>query len=173
MRLAGYDYAEEGAYFVTLVTQGREVLFGHVENGKMVLNAFGRIVKEEWEKTGAIRDQVKIADDEFCVMPNHFHGIIWLFGRDTARRVPTESDGLVHKAEFGKPVSNSLSTIIGAFKSSVTRRINRLRNTPGAIVWQGRFYDHIIRDERDYYSIAEYIDLNPLNWEKDEEFPQD
>ena len=89
MRMAGYDYAEEGAYFVTVVTQGREALFGHVENGKMVLNAFGRIVKEEWVKTGAIRDQVKIADDEFCVMPNHFHGIIWLNGRDTARRVPT------------------------------------------------------------------------------------
>lgn len=173
MRMAGYDYAEEGAYFVTVVTQGREALFGHVENGKMVLNAFGRIVKEEWVKTGAIRDQVKIADDEFCVMPNHFHGIIWLNGRDTARRVPTESDGPIHKAEFGKPVSNSLSTIIGAFKSSVTRRINRLRNTPGAVVWQGRFYDHIIRDEKDYYNIAEYIDLNALNWEKDEEFPQD
>lgn len=76
MRLAGYDYAEEGVYFVTVVTQGREVLFGHVENGKMVLNTFGRIVKEEWEKTTKIRKEIEIDMDEFVVMPNHIHGIV-------------------------------------------------------------------------------------------------
>lgn len=164
IRLKGFDYSEEGVYFVTLVTQGRESLFGKVVNGEMILNEFGGIVKEEWVKTGKIRPNIEINDDEFCVMPNHFHGIIALTdgaGRDTARRVPTQ---------FGKPVSNSLSSVIGAFKSAVTKRINQDRNSPGASVWQGRFYDHIIRNEKDYDNIVNYIYMNPSNWEKDGEF---
>jgi hypothetical protein len=62
-----------------------------------------------------------------------------------------------------------LGAFIAGFKSSATTKINVLRGTPGMPVWQRNYYDHIIRDEKDYYSIAEYIDLNPLNWEKDEE----
>ncbi|MDO9121679.1 MAG: hypothetical protein Q7U31_07835, partial [Anaerolineaceae bacterium] len=72
--------------------------------------------------------------------------------------------------KFGKPVSNSLSIVIGAFKSAVTKRINQERNTPGVSVWQSRFYDHIIRDEKDYDNIVNYIYMNPSNWETDEEF---
>lgn len=145
-------------------------MFGSVVDGEMVLNNFGEIAREEWFGTGKLRRNVEINEDEFCVMPNHFHGIIWLFedgintvhmGRDTARRVPTK---------FGQPVANSLSTIVGAFKSSVSKRINQIRKTPGMTICQDRFYDHIIRSEKDYDNIVYYIETKPVNWLKDEEF---
>lgn len=164
IRLKGYDYSEEGAYFVTIVTDHREILFGKVVDGQMVLNELGEIVKKEWLKTGELRQNIEIIDDEFCIMPNHFHGIIVISEdtrRDTARRVPSQ---------FGKPVTNSLSIVIGAFKSAVTKRINQIRNTPGSPVWQSRFYDHIIRHEKDYNKIANYIYMNPSDWIKDDNF---
>lgn len=170
IRLQGYDYADEGGYYVTIVTHNRLPIFGEVVNGEMVLNEFGKIVQEEWLITKALRKNVEIFDDEYCIMPNHFHGIIWItdnrrdlardIGKDTARRVPTT---------FGKPVANSLFTIIGAFKGSVTRRINRLREISDPPIWQKRFYDHIIRDENEYDNIVNYIYLNPQNWIIDEE----
>ena len=125
IRLLDYDYSSEGGYFITIVTVNREPLFGKIKNGKMVLNEFGSIVRDEWIQTGLKRKNVKLYEDEFCIMPNHFHAIIWIVDSDknnpawqgdTARRVPTG---------FGKPTAGSLSTIIGAFKSSVTRRIKR------------------------------------------------
>ena len=76
IRLKGYDYSEEGAYFVTVVTQHREMLFGKVVEGAMVLNELGEIVKEEWLKTTSIRMEIEIDIEEFVVMPNHIHGII-------------------------------------------------------------------------------------------------
>lgn len=69
------------------------------------------------------------------------------------------------------PESGSLGAIIGQFKSVTTKRINRLRTTPGAPVWQRNYYDRIIRDEREYERIHDYIEANPLNWHKDEENP--
>ena len=89
----------------------------------------GEIVAEEWLNTAVIRPYVTL--DEFTVMPNHFHGILWLLRDEqgTARRAPTME-------RFGKPVKGSLPTIIGAFKAAVTRRINALRNSGKGEVWQ-------------------------------------
>jgi hypothetical protein len=87
IRLAGYDYTSEGGYFITCVTQGRVNLFGEVVNGVMKLNDYGEIVKEEWFKTARLRPNIELDEDEFVVMPNHIHGIIWInddIGRGTA-----------------------------------------------------------------------------------------
>ena len=78
IRLKGYDYAQAGAYFVTTVTWQREFLFGKVVQGEIDLYEAGKIVMEEWFKTGEIRPNVKLNEDEFIVMPNHVHGIIWI-----------------------------------------------------------------------------------------------
>jgi putative transposase len=80
IRLKGYDYTQAGAYFVTIVTHDRECLFGEVVDGVMRLNAFGEIVREEWFRTAVVRPYVMLAPDEFVVMPNHIHGIIWITG---------------------------------------------------------------------------------------------
>jgi REP element-mobilizing transposase RayT len=130
------------------------------------LNTFGQIVWDEWFQTAVVRPYVKL--DEFVVMPNHVHGI--LFIDDSVgtwrRHVPTSEP-----RAFGKPVAGSLSTIIGSFKSVVTRRINELRNTLGASVWQGRYYDEIIRNEAMLNQIRQYILYNPARWAEDHENP--
>jgi len=73
-RLKGRDYSQPGQYFVTICTQSHENYFGRLQNEKIELNDIGKIVKEEWIKTGKIRKNIII--DEFVIMPNHIHGII-------------------------------------------------------------------------------------------------
>jgi len=91
IRLPGYDYTAAGAYFITICTQGRECLFGQVVDGEMRVNALGDIVRAEWKKTAALRAEIELGP--YAVMPNHFHGIIWMIddrcsSRGTARRAP-------------------------------------------------------------------------------------
>ena len=76
MRLREFDYSTPGAYFVTICTHQRRLLFGQVEDGNMVLNEFGHIVEEEWLQLPERFPSVLVG--EFVVMPDHFHGILWL-----------------------------------------------------------------------------------------------
>lgn len=78
IRLSGYDYTATGAYFVTICTYQRDAIFGEVVKEEMRLNEIGRIVEEEWYKTAEIRKEIAL--DEFVIMPNHFHGIVWIVG---------------------------------------------------------------------------------------------
>jgi putative transposase len=142
IRLKEYDYSPAGGYFVTVCTHKGECFLGKIVNGKMVLNEYGKIVRDEWLKTKQIRKNIKI--DEFVVMPNHVHGIIIIMdsGRGTLQLAPTVE-------QFAKPVSNSIPTIIRLFKSATTKRINQIRHTPGIHVWQRNYYEHVIRNEDD------------------------
>ena len=166
IRLKGYDYAQPGAYFVTICTQHRACLFGAVVDGEMRLNELGRIVRDEWLKTAKLRPRVVL--DEFVVMPNHVHGIIMVVdddgGRGTLQRAPTIE-------RFGKSTSDSIPTIVRLFKSATTRRINQHRGTPGTLVWQRNYYEHIIRNEQTLNRIRRYIVENPLRWHLDRENP--
>lgn len=74
IRLQGYDYSQAGAYFVTICTQGKEYLFGGIENGEVASNEYGCVVRDEWLKTAEIRTEIQTG--EFVVMPNHFYGIV-------------------------------------------------------------------------------------------------
>jgi REP element-mobilizing transposase RayT len=154
-------------YFVTVCTQNRQCLFGEIVNRQMQLNEFGNIVYDEWVKTQTIRKNIKL--DEFIVMPNHLHGIIQITddiidSRGTARRAPTLEC-------FGKPVSGSIPTIIRAFKSAVTKRINEIRDTPRIAIWQCNYYEHIIRNEDNLNRVRQYIIDNPQKWDNDTENP--
>jgi REP element-mobilizing transposase RayT len=75
---------------------------------------------------------------------------------------------MMHRAptyeKFGEPVSNLLPTIVRYYKAVVTGRINMLRSTPGAKIWQRNYYEHIIRNKKEYYAIRQYIIDNPKNW---------
>ncbi len=159
IRLQGYDYTQEGMYFVTISAHQRKCVFGDVIDSEMHLNGCGQIVQDEWIHTGA-RSNVEL--DIFVVMPNHTHGIIILTAGDA-----TQQDTPPQKREFGKPIAGSLGTIVNAFKSAVTRRINLLRDTPGAPVWQRNYHEHIIRDEKTYRYIFNYVLNNPALWEED------
>ena len=74
IRLKFYDYTQAGAYFVTICTHGRKCLFGLIENGKMVLNEYGRIVDFTWNDLVNHNSNIRLG--EYVIMPNHFHGII-------------------------------------------------------------------------------------------------
>ncbi len=163
IRLNDYDYSQAGAYFLTICTWNREHLFGEIDSGNMSLNEYGEIVKQEWLRTGIIRANVRT--DYFIIMLNHFHGILMVSDdrRGTLQRAPTPE-------QFGKPVSNSIPTIVRLFKSTTTKQINQTRNSLGRAVWQRNYYEHIVRSEPELNKIREYIVNNPLNWETDENF---
>lgn len=144
----------------------------------MHLNGFGEIVREEWLRTAELRSNVEL--DAFVVMPNHVHGIIIitetledLATGATQRVAPTKRNvpavgatGPVAPSPRG-PKSGLLGAIVGQFKSITAKRINRVRGTPGAPIWQRNYYDHIIRDERGLDRIRDYIAGNPGRWLED------
>ncbi len=111
---------------------------------------------------------------KFVFMPNHFHGIISIMAVET-QGINVGARHAVPKKEvvtdgFGKPVSGSLATIIRSFKSATTKAFHEISGHSEERLWQRNYYEHVIRNERDYKAIYEYILANPMNWEKDEEF---
>jgi putative transposase len=169
IRLKGYDYSQPGAYFVTICTWQRQCLLGEDAGEKMGLSEFGGIVEEEWLRTFDIRKS--LIPDEFVVMPNHFHGIIVVGSgsqghvqRGHVQRAPTVEG-------FGKPVSNSIPTIIRMFKATTTKEMNHLRGTSEMKVWQRNYYEHVIRNDGELNRIREYITCDPLQWQFDRENP--
>ena len=161
IRLKGYDYAQAGAYFVTVCTHDRACLFGEVVDGEMRLNDAGNIIRDEWIRTGDMRSNVEL--DAFVVMPNHFHAIVVLSHDGHCR-------GDRPVAPTG-PTPRSIGAIMAGFKSASTRRVNEIRRTPGVPVWQRNYYEHIIRDDASLNRIREYIVNNPIQWEMDRENP--
>ncbi len=161
IRLREYDYANPNWYYVTICSNDRKIIFGKVENGKMLLNDYGKIVEEEWLKTKELRKNIDL--DYYVVMPNHFHGIIIIESRDIASYVPTDE-----YRKFGKVQPGSLGAIVRSFKSAVTKRINELGKNHSKSIWQSNYYEHIIRNENDLFFTRRYIELNPLKWELDE-----
>ena len=185
IRLKGYDYAQPGAYFVTVVTQERECLFGEVMEGGMHLSPAGNIAQGEWQRLSARFPHVCL--DAFVVMPNHVHGIIIILGDDSrgtadsgdalnlssTRRAPTPSTTrrTPTQERFGKPVPGSIPTIVRSYKSATTLRINYLRHASGIPVWQRNYYEHIVRNDEELQAIRRYILDNPYQWDSDDENP--
>jgi REP element-mobilizing transposase RayT len=163
IRLRGYDYAQAGAYFVTICAHNHARLFGAVVDGEMHVNDVGRIVKDEWLRTGTLRSYVRVLPQEFVVMPNHVHGIVWLLDRD----VPAETT--IPKP--GGSRRQSLGAILAGFKAASTKRVNIRRAMPGAPVWQRSYYEHIIRNDESLDDIRRYIAENPARWAFDRENP--
>ena len=165
IRLRGYDYSAQGAYFVTICVRGRECLLGDVIGGKMCLSEYGRAVTECWD---AISDHSGHVDvDAFVVMPNHIHGIIVI-----VRATDTSPDTVAHRSRRPKgPPQGSLGAVVGAFKAAAIRRINVLRGAPGATFWQRNYYEHIIRDSAALARIRAYIESNPARWKDDQLHP--
>jgi putative transposase len=150
IRLQGYDYSQAGAYFVTICTQNRECLFGDIVNGGMRLNEAGRVVESVWDGLPGHYAHVEL--DAMVIMPNHFHGIIVL--------APTPA-----------AVRHGLSEIVRALKTFSSRRINEMRQSTGAKLWQRNYWEHIVRNEPELNRIREYIHNNPAQWELDKLHP--
>ena len=181
IRLKGYDYSQGGVYFVTICTHNRECIFGKIVDNEMTLNDYGKIVYEEWFLSTKIRNEIRLYENEFVIMPNHIHGIVWVIYDDnvgaTGRsplqkhdRSPQQKNHLPYYDNPHGPKNKSLSSFIAGYKSSVTKKINQIRQTPCTPVWQRNYYEHIIRNEIELNKIREYILNNPMNWETDENY---
>jgi putative transposase len=167
IRLPGHDYAAGGLYFVTLCTHERQCLFGEVIDGAMLINPCGQIVGNEWLKSSEIRAEIGL--DAWVVMPNHFHGIVYInpdnVGASGRKPSPQPLGDVVHRSP------KSLSSLVAGFKAAVTKQVNLLRETSGNPVWQRNYYEHIIRDHESLLKIQRYITDNPLNWSSDSLHP--
>ena len=172
-RLKDWDYSNPWWYYVTINTKNHEEYFGHVENGNMIPNQLCKIVEEEWLKAKTIRTNVDL--DFFVVMPTHLHGIVIINGSEVeTHRVrlqdnPNLISGDACDASLRK-INNSLSRIIGGFKSAATKRIREIGFEE--FCWQSRFYDRIIRNETELLNIRRYIEQNPLKWELEKGKPE-
>ncbi|GAB4343335.1 MAG: hypothetical protein Kow0099_21640 [Candidatus Abyssubacteria bacterium] len=164
VRLQGYDYSRAGAYFVTICAQNRECVFGKIVGRRMRLNDAGRIVQAAWNDLPNHYAGVEL--DAFVAMPNHVHGIVVIVGAGL-KPAPT---GL-KPAPTANRAAHGLPEIVRAFKTFSSRRINELRHTPGARLWQRNYYEHIIRNEESMERVRDYIVNNPLQWELDRENP--
>jgi putative transposase len=165
LRLPGYDYAQAGAYFVTICTQNRECLFGQIIDRGMQVNPYGMVVQSCWDDLPKHYRHVEL--DVFVIMPNHVHGIILLTNPKTATDVGA---GLKPApTQVGK--HHALSEIIRAFKTFSSQRINQLRGLPGTPLWQRNYYEHVIRGEKELHNLRQYIANNPLQWALDRDNP--
>jgi len=170
LRLGKYDYAQPGAYFVTVCAKGRACLFGEVADGEMRLSHMGEIVAEEWRRSADVR--LEIGLNAFVVMPNHLHGILFIHDVRVNARATGRSPLPDDRPEARGPAPRSLGAFMAGFKSATTKRINQCRGTPGRLVWQRNYYEHIIRADESIHRIREYILNNPLEWTFDRENPK-
>lgn len=159
-----YDYAEPGAYFVTVCAQGHEILFAGIQDGQVRPNECGRIVEQSWLDLPARFPAVEL--DVFVVMPNHVHGVLFILPEGAgAQQAGSQQAG----APLAAP---TLGDIMRVFKSKSAIAVNRTLRRKERRVWQRSYYDRIIRDEAELIRVQQYIIDNPLRWELDRENPE-
>jgi REP element-mobilizing transposase RayT len=168
---------------VTIVTQGRECLFGEIIDGEMRLNEYGKIVQNWWNEIPIHFPTVELG--VFAIMPNHVHGIIFI---NTERRGevvwphdnPNNNiqdayvDETFNQGGETPPLRKpTLGQIVAYFKYQSTKEMNR-NETDQAITkfWQRNYYEHIIRDERYLQNKTDYIEANPTLWGDDDDNPK-
>ena len=163
IRLQGYDYSTPDAYFVTICTYRRERVFGKIRNGEMQLSSIGEIAERCWKEIPDHFPHIEL--NEFVVMPNHLHGIIILH----------DPVGAIHESPLQQTIVERrrmlLPKIVGRYKMLSAKQINLIRRTPGVAVWQRNYYDRIIRNEKEFSIIQDYIIDNPSQWEYDKNNP--
>ena len=165
IRLKGYDYSSAGAYFVTMCVHHGKCLLGQINDNEMLLSSFGQTAAECWEDLPNHYPHLIL--DAFVIMPNHVHGIFILDDPHVGaglKPAPTDATAAPTKR-------HGLPEIVRAFKTFSARRINSTRNGKGIPFWQRNYYEHIIRNERSYLAIRDYIFNNIVNWDKDQLHP--
>jgi REP element-mobilizing transposase RayT len=176
VRLKGYDYSQEGLYFVTICCQDKICRFGKIVDGEMVLNENGKIAYDEWIKLE--ERYLQAAFDVFQIMPNHIHGIIAINDVGATLAVAplavTQNgaidDNIVFAERATARVAPTVGNIVGAYKSLVMTKCLELyksKNEQMGKFWQRSYYEHIIRNEKACHHICDYILYNPIQWKDD------
>ena len=150
-RLAGYDYSQPGAYFITVCTKDRANILCTIVGGDahiapyVVLTTAGKVAEKYLKSIPGI--------DCYVIMPNHVHMIL---------RISAENPALGPVWEDA-PTKTSIPSLVRSWKTLVSKET-------GKSIWQRSYHDHIIRDEQDYLIKVNYIATNPAKWEDDENY---
>ena len=148
-RLSGWDYSSHGIYFITICThQHKQTLCQIVGDGFPV-------PKPAWSTAEYYIQQLpvkypNVEVQKYVIMPNHVHLLIFL-----------------KKADTNHADSPTISNVIAWYKYQVTKKINESFGTTANRFFQRSFHDHIVRNEKDYQRIWEYIENNPMRWKED------
>jgi putative transposase len=186
-RKPDWDYSTNATYFITICTEQKELYFGEIADGIMMLSDIGKIAGEFLMNINSHFIHVKT--DCCIIMPNHIHAIIVLnkisgFAENVSPIAnrnddedifvdPLQKETLQCNASTGgtdeymrsiSPKTGSLPTIIRSYKSAVTKHAY---NIDPDLSWQSGYHDHIIRNNNSYYTIRNYILNNPKNWKED------
>lgn len=161
LRLQGYDYSQNGCYFVTICTKNKQNLFGsynvgtlheasanHTKNRCVSLNRYGQLVERTIQLIPEKYKEITI--DNYIVMPNHIHMLVSINNDIDSGRALREA-----------PLQRSLlSKLVGYIKMNVSKEIHK--SNPTIEVWQKRYSDHIIRNQTDFEHHWNYIEYNAL-----------
>ena len=162
IRLESYDYSQQGAYFVTICTQNRQCFFGNIVDGNVSFSDVGEMVLSQWKMLPERFAPVVL--DEYVLMPNHLHGIIYLSSSEGEHTITPPNEW--QPRTFQRPARNTLGEVVRSFKAA-TARLVRVAGY-GDFAWQREYYEHIIRHEQDLERVRLYITNNPAHWSEDE-----
>lgn len=184
IRLPGYDYAQSGLYFLTLVVYKWVCLFGEIveankfgannhspapneaKNYSPILSEIGKIANACWLEIP--KHYPNIFLHEYVIMPNHIHGIIEIVGAKEGANDDSPVLKVNNHSPKWKSPSKTIGSIIRGFKIGVTKWVRE--NTDIETLWQRNYYEHIIRNQQSYDNISNYILNNPKKWAEDKFF---
>ena len=166
LRLPEYDYSTPGAYFVTICTHDRQCILSDIIVGALHeapavtlhLTEIGKIVAQYIEMLPVRYPNLEVA--QYVIMPNHIHLLLHIGGERALREAPLQSRG-------GRSL---LAQAIGFLKMNSSKQVHM--TYPTLALWQRSFHEHVIRGERDYREIWEYMDENPAKWAEDRYYAQ-
>ena len=150
-RIAGYDYSQSGAYFITICTQDRKKILSRISVGTPLpgcphepcveLLWHGEVADKYIRQMDAFYEHLSV--DQYKIMPDHIHLLVTIHGGHPRTGVPTRT--------------SEIARFVGTFKRFCNKEY-------GSNIWQSRYYDHVIRNQQDYNEVWEYIENNPTKW---------
>jgi putative transposase len=163
LRLKHFDYSLSGAYFVTICTNNRNAYFEKYPHLQKIAHRF-------WNDLEVKFPMVKL--DEFVIMPNHVHGIIFIMVENEVRDARAIYESSRYLPTLKKRRNMLLPKVVGYFKMNTAKHINQIMNRSGQPFWQRNYYEHVVRNDAELLRIRTYIQNNPLKWELDRDNPK-
>ena len=153
LRLAEYDYSTNGYYFLTICTKEKQKILcdivgdGVLDVPTIKLSAIGKTVEKYIH---SINNTERISVNNYVIMPNHIHLLVFVDNINGTSKTPS-------------PTANAIIPhMVSTFKRFCNKDI-------GYNIWQRGYFDHIIRNEKDYTKHYNYIENNPLLWEREKD----
>ncbi len=153
-RLKGYNYSQNGIYFLTACTKDKKCILGRIVGGgdlvapQMILSEYGMITEKYIQSVNRAYRNISVMN--YVIMPNHIHLIVKLCSDDNVFCNETTSS----------PANDDIPVMVSALKKFINKEI-------GFNIWQRSYHDHVIRNEASFVTIWEYVEENPARWKKD------